>query len=122
MVTHYKFNQPTVSLSLAVVVDEERYVIECRFSTDHSPADLPPKWQLIARRRDGAGQSFPIVPLSREYETKAKIQTELQNGLKFLSDNSHVDGTRQRIIDAMLRMKAIEAVQPPLPPPRDHPD
>ena len=67
-------------------------------------------WQLIARSKDGTARSHPFVPLSREFETREQLDAELQNGWMILSDNSQIDETRKRIIDVMLRMKAIEMI------------
>lgn len=124
MPTKAKFIQPVVYLGFTMVfngrrldigVDGQEYFIEAYFSSrcpplPHPGFDPESMWQLIARSKDGTARSHPFVPLSREFETREQLDAELQNGWMILSDNSQIDETRKRIIDVMLRMKAIEMI------------
>jgi hypothetical protein len=93
--------------------------IEISFHTAGPPPSrseyTPPEvYQLLARNK--GENSWKYILLSREFEglkEYADFLAELRKGFQVLSDNSPINETRQRIIEGMLRMKAIEEIQPP---------
>jgi hypothetical protein len=64
---------------------------------------------LAALRWDDDQNRQSPIPLSREYEDKEKMRTELLNGW----DTAGIDESGRKIIAAMLRQILVEKVSPP---------
>jgi hypothetical protein len=116
MITTVRFN----GFPFTVDFNGDQYDIEICLASTPPPFGTLASYQLIARRHDCDGRSIPYIPLSGEFQTEDEIKDKLKSGCTILHDKSLIDESRQRIIEEMLRIKAVEVV-PQAPKPNQSP-